>query len=89
MVDRGVAFEMVVDRVTIAEDAATLDLSLPPTPKGKQVPDETLRERGAWFAGLNDEYGPDSPIRVAIYEDDGRRFSPGQRVRITVEPIDG
>lgn len=84
-----VSFEMRIDRISVDETAATLDLEHPPTPKGKEVPDELLKERVAWFAGLNDEYGPDCPIRVAIYCDDGRRFRAGQRVRISVEPIDG
>ena len=82
-----VVFDMVVERITVDETAATIDLDLPPAPKGKEVRDEYLQQVGAWFAGLNDEYGPDGQIRVAIYRDDGRRFKPGQRVRITVEPL--
>lgn len=81
-----IAFELVVERITVAEDAATIDLKQP-TPPGKTVPDEYLAKVGAWFAGRNDEFGPDAPLRVAIYQDDGHRFHPGQRVRITVEPI--
>lgn len=87
-----VVFEMFVDRIQIDEDCATLDLVHPKVPGGKRdhnIPDEHLKEQRAWFAGLNDEFGSDSELRIAIYGSDGCGFRAGGLIRITVEPIDG
>ena len=88
-----VVFEMDLGRIVVDEDSWTMDLDHPDTPnveRGQNIPDEHLQKQRAWFAGLNDEFGGgEGGIRIAVYGHELNGFKPGQRVRITVEAIDG